>query len=132
MLRRRPRKYDVAFYMPFAGALLATGSDAPTSGGAETQIYMLASQLASQGLKVAMIVVDQPGGLPKQVNGVDVIIRRPYAGRQSGSGNSWIIGAIVEILTVAGVAAKVPAKAVVQRVSSANTGLVALGCMLGR
>src|SRR5438270_408613 len=38
-------EYDVAFYVPLVGSLLAPGSARPP-GGAETQLYLLARELA--------------------------------------------------------------------------------------
>ncbi len=74
--RPRPR-YDVLFYMPWIGSLLAPDGDLPP-GGAETQILLLSRELAARGIRVAVAVFDRPGGLPALWNGVHVIVRRPY------------------------------------------------------
>ena len=61
MLRRKNRDpFDVAFYVPWTGPLLAPEGP-PTSGGAETQIFLLTRELARRGVKVAVIVFDVPG-----------------------------------------------------------------------
>src|SRR5436190_5659696 len=62
--------YDVLFSMPWAGPLIAgTG---PT-GGAESQIVLLARGLAADGLRVGLLTIGRRSGLPREVYGVEVI-----------------------------------------------------------
>lgn len=56
--------------MPWAGPLLA-GSGA--TGGAETQILMLARRLAADGLRVGIAVIGDRSALPRETGGVEVI-----------------------------------------------------------
>jgi glycosyltransferase involved in cell wall biosynthesis len=65
--------YDVLFSMPWAGPLIAgTGP----SGGAEAQIVMLARGLAADGMRVGLLTIGRRPGLPREVDGVDVIAQR--------------------------------------------------------
>src|SRR4051794_16742101 len=94
LLRRRARHwYDVVFYMPWIGPLLATDSALP-AGGAETQIYLVAQALGARGLKVAIVAFQTPQGLPSRVGNVDVHSRRPYGGH-----GRWI-GKLMETVTI--------------------------------
>ena len=54
------RRYDVAFYVPSIGPLLTSAATAPT-GGAETQIFLLARALARRGSRICLLVFDLPG-----------------------------------------------------------------------
>jgi glycosyltransferase involved in cell wall biosynthesis len=78
MLSGRRRRYDVAFYVPWIGALL-TNADVTPTGGAETQIYLVARALAERGVSVCLLAFELPGvQLPREVGGVAVRVRRPY------------------------------------------------------
>jgi glycosyltransferase involved in cell wall biosynthesis len=65
---RPPR--EVAFFTPYAGPLVA---GAGTTGGAETQLFLLARALRRRGRSVALAVLDVPDGLPAEVEGVEVV-----------------------------------------------------------
>lgn len=71
---RRNHRYDVAIHELFSGPLYKGGGDG-WSGGAELQAYRLAYALAERGLRVAQIVLDEPG-LPSRVDGVDLITQQ--------------------------------------------------------
>jgi glycosyltransferase involved in cell wall biosynthesis len=74
------QEYDVAFYLPRIGpALTITTGDYP--GGAETQIVALGRGLAARGWKVAMVTFDTSEGLPRQVDGIDIVVRPSYGRR---------------------------------------------------
>jgi len=78
MLSGRRKRYDVAFYVPWIGPLL-TSADLTPTGGAETQIYLVARALAERGVSVCLLAFDVPGvQLPRDVGGVAVRVRRPY------------------------------------------------------
>src|SRR3954447_6525714 len=64
------RPYDVLFSMPWAGPLL-DGSGA--TGGAETQIVMLARGLAATGMSVGLLVAGDRSQLPRELDGVHVL-----------------------------------------------------------
>ncbi|MEI7559849.1 MAG: glycosyltransferase family 4 protein [Actinomycetes bacterium] len=130
---KRRNRYDAAFYVPHVGQLIAARQEVLPTGGAETQVLLMAKELARRGLKIAVIVFDVPGGLPDSVDGVDIVIRRPYAGGRKGVGRlKKLIGAVTEVLTVIWVGFRFPAETIIQRVSSINTGLIAVGAKLGR
>src|SRR5919201_4659571 len=71
-------RYDVAFYVPWLGPLLTDAKVAPT-GGAETQVFLLARALARRGVKVRLLVFELPETtIPSSVDGVSIGIRPPY------------------------------------------------------
>lgn len=74
--RRASPSYDVLFYMPTISPLLARTID-PGVGGAETQVFLLTQALAAQGVRVAVISYELPGGTPRHYGGVDVFTRPP-------------------------------------------------------
>jgi glycosyltransferase involved in cell wall biosynthesis len=67
-------RHDVLFYVPNVGPLLRPGDDLPT-GGAETQVVLVARELARRGLRVAILVRDT--GLPGSIDGIDLIMQPP-------------------------------------------------------
>jgi glycosyltransferase involved in cell wall biosynthesis len=74
----RRRRYDVAFYTPAMGPLLARDVQV-AGGGAETQVYLVARALARRGLRVVVIAFEVAGlDLPKSVDGIDVVVRPAY------------------------------------------------------
>lgn len=119
-LPRRTASHDVVFYVPWIGPLLTSRSDTPPPGGAETQIYLLASALAARGYRVALVAFAIPGGLPREVNGVRVIARPKRRGQIRG------VGKVVETITLFFSLRRVNATTFVQRAASSDTGLVAL------
>jgi glycosyltransferase involved in cell wall biosynthesis len=73
--------HDVLFYVPNVGPLLRPGDALPT-GGAETQVVLLARELALRGVRVAVVVHDV--GLPQSVDGLDLIVQRELRSRLPG------------------------------------------------
>jgi glycosyltransferase involved in cell wall biosynthesis len=76
-MARPPRvhgAHDVAFHAPHAGPLLHPGAELP-SGGAETQVVIIARELARRGLRVAIVVADP--SVPQHVDGIDVVHQTP-------------------------------------------------------
>jgi glycosyltransferase involved in cell wall biosynthesis len=110
--------YDVAFYVPWIGPLLRPGQ-APPTGGAETQIYLLTRALSRRGARVCVIAFETPDGLPSQVDGVDVIARTPYEGRRP-----WV-GKVTEVAATWGALGRVRARVVVTRAAGPYVPLVA-------
>ena len=120
MAVRGRRSYDVAFYIPWIGSLLAPGSSLP-AGGAETQLYLLARELARLGRRVCLVSYALPG-LPARVDGIDVVPRPPARWREI----KGPAGKLAEIVTVWRAVAGVDARTFVQRGTHPETGLVAL------
>ncbi len=108
---------EVAFFTPYAAPLLAgTGA----TGGAETQLVLLARALHARGRRVALIVFDAPGGVPERVDGVEVVTLPqppPGAGRMR---------------LVAGLLRAADAGVLVQRAAGSYTGVVGLVARLRR
>jgi glycosyltransferase involved in cell wall biosynthesis len=114
-------RHDVLFYVPNVGPLLSPGDDLPT-GGAETQIAILASELARRGLRVAIVVRDV--GLPASIDGIDLIVERGLRSRVPGLRS---LEAFARTLTAI---VKARAPVVVQCNASVETGYVGLATRL--
>jgi glycosyltransferase involved in cell wall biosynthesis len=119
----RRTRFDVAFYLPRITPLL-TG--APSVGGAETQIYMLVSALALQGLRVCVIVFDAPGTvLPTSIGEAAVCVRPPYRIHER-------FGRLRELTAVRRALSVTNARVVVTRTAGPDVGVVAVFAKLGR
>lgn len=112
------RSYDVAFFMPSLSSLLSPGSH--SEGGAETQIWLLARGLAAHGYAICVIVIDTPAGVPKEFDGVDVVVRPPW---QGGRG---IRGQLAELWALWRVLAPLDAPVFVYRGAGLWAGLLGL------
>ena len=118
MPARRSRRFDVVFYSPWLGPLLAPGAGLPP-GGAETQILLLARALAARGLRVGLVVF-AADGLPARTDGVEVLVqRRP---RTTHSLLRPLAYAVLMLRLFGGLRSRF----VVQRAAGRVTGLVAL------
>ena len=114
--RRAPRGYDVAFYVPWIGALLAEGDIAPT-GGAETQVFLLARALARHGARVRLLAFELPdANLPRNVDGVDVGVRPMYRAHRK-------FGKLREVAAIARAVLRANARVVVTRAAGPHVGL---------
>jgi glycosyltransferase involved in cell wall biosynthesis len=123
MPRRRRNRYDVAFYVPWIGALL-TSADVTPTGGAETQIYLVARALAERGLRVCLLAFDVPGvQLPRDVDGVAVRVRRPYQAHRR-------FGKLRETAALASSIFGSGAAVIVTRSAGPHVGLVAAAAKL--
>jgi len=121
--RARGRRFDVAFYVPWATSLLA-GGDGAAAGGAETQVSLLARALARRGVRVCVVVFAEPGvRLPPAVDGVAVRTRPPY--RRHGR-----LGTLRETAHIVRAIVGVDAGTVVGRVAGPEIGVVALAAKL--
>jgi glycosyltransferase involved in cell wall biosynthesis len=74
--------HDVVFFGPYLGPLLLARSgaaEAGSTGGAETQMYLVARELAARGWRVAVAAFETSTPLPAELDGVTVIAlpRRP-------------------------------------------------------
>lgn len=106
------RRWEIAFVVPYATPLLlGTGS----TGGAETQLVLLAHALRARGRRVALATFDAPGGLPASVDGIDLVALppRPTTGRTRAA-------------LVATLLRHVDADVLVQRAAGSYTGVVGL------
>jgi glycosyltransferase involved in cell wall biosynthesis len=116
-------RFDVAFYLPRIAPLLA---GAPSVGGAETQISLLAPALARQGLRVCLIVFDTPGAsLPSSLGEAAVRLRPPYRIHER-------FGRLRELAAVRRALADTGARVVVTRTAGPDVGVVAVFAKLGR
>jgi glycosyltransferase involved in cell wall biosynthesis len=123
--RRTPRNYDVAFYVPRVGPLLTDSRAAPT-GGAETQIFLLARGLARLGTKVCLLVFELPGvDLPSSIDDVAVSVRPPYRAHEP-------LGRLRETITIGKAIANIDADVIVTRVAGPETGVAGLFAKLLR
>lgn len=120
-----PDRYDVVFYMPRIGSVLDDGGALPP-GGAETQILMLAKELARRRLRVAIIVYRNPTELPSSVDGVALIVRPPYCKRGP------VIGKLAEIWYIWQSLWRAPSQTIVNRCAGLELGLIALYARLTR
>jgi glycosyltransferase involved in cell wall biosynthesis len=109
--------YDVVFHAPWLTPLLTPSSGLP-AGGAETQIFLLATGLAANGARVGLLVEEGPD-LPERVAGVDVI-RQPVSSRSRRAGR-----AVENIASLARILSGLDAQVVVQRAAGSRTGLIA-------
>jgi len=124
--RERGMSFDVAFYLPSLGPLLSPAEELPCAGGAETQIWLLARGLAQRGARVCVVVTNTPRGLPREVDGVTVVVRPPL---RAGRG---IRGKAAEVHALWRTLAPLDAQVVVQRTAGISTGLVAVITRLKR
>lgn len=123
--RERPSSHDVAFYIPTIGAVLAEGAVPPT-GGAETQVFLLARALAARGVKVCVCTFDIPGvRIPPARDGVQITLRQPYVRRD-------MVGKVREVLAVRRAIADADAEVVVTRIAGLYVGLIGLFAKLAR
>jgi glycosyltransferase involved in cell wall biosynthesis len=117
--------YDVAFYAPWIGALLTDAKVSPT-GGAETQIFLVARELARRGLKVRLLVFELPGmAIPSSLDGVNISVRPPYRARAH-------FGKLREIANIFRTVASADADVIVTRAAGPHVGLVGLAAKLSR
>jgi glycosyltransferase involved in cell wall biosynthesis len=118
--------YDVVFYTPWIGSLLARDSALP-AGGAETQVYLLARELVRLGVRVCAVSYETPGLAP-DVDGIAVVTRPPPRWREI----KGPAGKLAEVTTILRTVASLDAPVFVQRGTSMETGLVGLGAKARR
>jgi len=119
--RRQARKpYDVVFYAPFVGWMLASEAKSPP-GGAETQIFMLSRELVRRGLRVAIIAFGERSKLPGEIDGVHIVSRPPH--RLAGT---RLVGKVLEAFLIWQALWRAPARTVVYRCASMELALVGM------
>jgi glycosyltransferase involved in cell wall biosynthesis len=117
--RRKFRGYDVAFYVPRMGPLLTPEARSPT-GGAETQILLLAGALARRGVRVRLVVFELPGiAIPEALGNVTVSVRPPYRSHEP-------LGRLRETASIGRAIIRADANVVVTRGATPEVGIVGL------
>src|SRR2546423_7170357 len=119
------RSYDVVFYMPWLGPLLAPGASLPP-GGAETQIFLVAQALAARGLRVCLVAFDTPEGLPDRIGDIEVIARPLYDAHQP------LRGKVREAISIWRSLGRLQTRAIVARASGPQVGILGLFARLRR
>jgi glycosyltransferase involved in cell wall biosynthesis len=107
---------EVLFFVPYAGPLVATRAgiaNAGTTGGAETQLFLVAQALRERGHRVALGIAEGPTRLPDVVDGLE-IARLPSLGAGVRGSVRFAIGAL----------RKLDADVIVQRAAGSFTGLI--------
>jgi glycosyltransferase involved in cell wall biosynthesis len=129
LVRRAPRAaergFDVVFYMPSIGRMISYADSLP-AGGAETQVLILAKELAACGARVAIIAFGGPAELPDDVDGVS-IVPRPRHGKHGG-----LIGNLGEVIQIWRSLRRAPSGAVVARMAGPHLGVIGVYTRLAR
>src|SRR4051794_6868542 len=115
-------RFDALFPIPWAAPLLS-GSGA--TGGAETQVLMVARALAASGLNVGILVIGERTELPAEVDGVTVLTQPPPPRRRGVAG-------LMHDLTTLAALLRAPAAVIVQRNASRGVAIAALAARLRR
>jgi glycosyltransferase involved in cell wall biosynthesis len=118
-------RYDVIFYAPWAGPLLTAAPETAT-GGAETQVWLLARALAARGARVALVAYETDPPLPRHAEGVEVIVQRRVAGGGAVKRSAANVASLLRTLATA------DTEAFVQRSAGPPTGVIALLARLRR
>lgn len=121
-----PAVADVAFYLPWIGPRLVQDSSVP-HGGAETQVYMLACELARRGVRVCLVTLAVEGELAISSSPAPQIVMR-----SPSHGDQRYVGKLLEAATVLATVSTVRARVWVQRSAGTDTGLVAIAARLHR
>lgn len=114
----------VLFFVPYAGPLVAARAGIPdvgSTGGAETQLFLIAQALHRRGHRVALAVADVPPELPDIVEGME-IVRLPQFGP---GGRNFVRFALAAVRGP-------DAEVIVQRAAGSFTGLVGAPARLRR
>ena len=115
---------DVLFFAPYAGPLVAAQAGiagAGATGGAETQLFLIAQALRRRGHRVALAVVDVPARLPSVVGGLELVVLPPFG----PGGRRFLRFALATAL-------EIDADVIVQRAAGSFTGLVGVPARLRR
>ncbi len=112
--------YDVAIFMPHMAGIV-DGEGGARAGGAERQMWLLATGLAERGRRVAVVVMQPPsGGIDARVAGVSILGPGPGRSLPGALGKAGRVLALLRVL------ARVDAPVLVQRSAGAATGLAGL------
>jgi glycosyltransferase involved in cell wall biosynthesis len=115
---------EVLFFVPYAGPLVAARAgidNAGATGGAETQLFLIAQALHRRGRRVALAVANVPAELPSDVDGIAVVRLPPFG----PGGRNFLRFALA-------VVRHVDADVLVQRAAGSLTGLVGAPARLRR
>src|SRR4051794_33207811 len=115
------KRHDIFFHVPNVASVLRGSGDLPP-GGAESQVALIARELARRGRRVAVVVYEP--GLPASVDGIDLILQRRPRSRVRGARSLEVLARTIAAITRAG------APVVVQRSASVETGYVGLAARL--
>jgi glycosyltransferase involved in cell wall biosynthesis len=111
--------FDVVLYAPWAGPLLTT-APAPPTGGAETQLVLLARALAKQNIRVCLVSYPTDGPLPTEFDGVVVRVQRRIVSRLR------LAQGLISLLSLIRTLGPLRSRVIVQRSAGPETGCVAL------
>jgi glycosyltransferase involved in cell wall biosynthesis len=115
---------EVLFFVPYAGPLVAARAgmaNAGSTGGAETQLFLIAQALRRRDRHVALAVADVPAELPEVVDGIEVVRLPPFG----PGGRSFLRFALAAMRDI-------DADVIVQRAAGSFTGLVGAPARLRR
>ena len=115
---------EVLFFAPYAGPLVAARAGiagAGSTGGAETQLFLIAQALRRRGRRVALAVADRPATLPDAVDGMAIIRLPPFG----PGGRNFLRFALAAARDVDG-------DVIVQRAAGSFTGLVGVPARVRR
>ncbi len=104
--------------MPMAGPLLVAG-ERERPGGAETQVLLLATELARRGWRIALITYEIEAELPDEVDGVRVIVQRTHKGRFR------LVRSLLHLAETSRMLLRARPSVLVQRGAAAATGVLA-------
>lgn len=120
----RPR-YDVVLFAPSVAPLLSR-TDIGATGGAETQLLLIARLIVARGYRVCLATYDAPGAdIPPSIDGVDIALRPPYERRGK-------IARLREAIGLGRDLAALDGRVYVTRIASYHVGIVAIAARLRR
>ena len=114
----RRTEADLAFFAPWSGPALAGKRE--TTGGAETQMLMLARGLSERGLRVLLVAFAVSEPLPRELDGIRIVV---VGGRLR---RFLPLRKLERALRVCVALLRLRAAVIVQRIPGPETGLVAL------
>lgn len=124
-MRPRRYRYDVVVCAPMLAPLLAT-NDIGSTGGAETQLLLIARMLSAKGVRVCLATYDAPGAqIPPTIDGIDIALRAQYTGHGKIKRLRELVGLIRDLAVLDG-------RVYLTRIASYHVGAVALAARLRR
>lgn len=118
--------FDVVFYMPLIGTILARSEGQSPAGGAERQMLMLAARLAQRGWLVGVASNSVAQALPATIDGVHLLVHQPFGG------DGRQVARLASLREMIWMLASLDARVLVQRSAGTTTGYVALAARLRR
>ena len=114
--------YDVVFAATWAAPLVR---EQGATGGSETQMVLLARELAARGLRIGLLVVGDKATLPRRWRGVDVLAQPP------GPRARGLAGLVNDAGTVSGLL-RTPARVVLKQNAGRSVAAARLAARLRR